>query len=65
MDSLNISELTKNAELDQMVAGLVTFARASRTYYLELIESGFKPAQAFELTKHWQSALFSQSSGNK
>lgn len=60
MKTDEIAALTRNAAADQMIAGLTTFASASRAYDTELLANGFTPPQAFDLLKHWQLALFGQ-----
>lgn len=45
------------AGFDQLLRGLVDFARIVRTYYLALVEQGFTEVEALRLTIAYQSCL--------
>jgi hypothetical protein len=65
MKANDFAFLVRNAELDQMLAGLSSLAAASWSYYEELIRVGFTEAQAFELMKAWQAGLFGLAQNGK
>jgi hypothetical protein len=46
-----------NAESEQAKAGLKEFAGYIRTYYEALVEDGFTPEQALELSSSYQTAM--------
>jgi hypothetical protein len=65
MKANEIADLMKNAELDQLASGLMTLAKATRIYFLELRDQGFSAKESLDLTKHWQTNLFSQARDDK
>lgn len=65
MESGDLAQLLKNAELDQAMTALANMAHASWMFFQELRTQGFTQKQAFDMVLQWQEVMFlAASQGN-
>lgn len=60
MNETDRVRLQMRSELDQQMAASVQMATVMYGYFAKLIEQGFKPAQALELTGRFQDSVLGQ-----
>lgn len=56
MNPDELNEITRNAELDQLMSGLESMAKSVGIYFAALTERGFSRAEAMQLAMNWQTA---------